>query len=395
MPIETPAQTAGNINRLADHTLGRYQGPEPFFSTTNTFAAPTAIRPNRPIPLARALESVQILIRGRLVIGTANYTAGVPEAPQTLLERIIIRGNHRQYGSQVPINISGATAFAWARLFQQKGNDLLFGTTRSADPGMPFVGTTGLTTGATGTYDFHIAYEVPVAPMLGMSPSGKRAMIPFLWREEDWGNTLLLQLDMGDRTSLGTPAGGTTTTWTAFGSATGVPTVEVFLNYSLMGAFARTGRNGLVVRSEDVVTPSLVAAATNAPLGTELRKQITTNIIVKSGIVLTGTSAGVNVFASLSDVQLDRTRVLADTKPIRDTGRNLSAKSYYGRMFNTIQPQGYLLLSFIEGGNPLLALRAEKIPGGSQFALYTDVLTADANNRQHVIQEQVYGGPYL
>ena len=387
--------TRGEWEALADITLGRYQGPEILFSQTTTLggtAGGTAevIRPANPVNLARPLESLEVVLRGRLVIGTANYTAGVPEAPQTLVERIVVRGNHRVWGSQVPIDISGASAFVWQRIFQQVGNTLLLGTTRSADPGQPFVGTTGMTTGATGTYDFEVHYRIPVWPLQW----SRRQAVPFLWRQEDWSNTLTMEITVGDRTSLGTPAGGTTTTWTAFGSASGSPSIEVFANYSLLGSFARSGVPGLVIRSEQVVTPALVSTTTNAQLGAELRKQITTNVVIKSGIRLTGTTSGVNVFASLSDVQLDRTRILVDQKPIRDIGRNYAAKNYYGSMFGTVIPQGYLLLSFTEGGNNLVALRGEKVPQGAAFVLNTDVLTADANNRQTLIQEQVYGGPF-
>jgi len=388
--------TPAEWDALADVTLGRFQGQEILWSTTTTLgglAGGTAevLRPSNPINLARPLESLEIVLRGRLVIGTAAYTTGVPEAPQSLIERIVVRGNHRVWGSQVPIDISGPTAFAWQRVFQPVGNTLLLGTTRSADPGQPFVQTTGLSTGAVATYDFEVHYRLPMWP----TQLARRQAIPFMWRQEDWGNTLQLEITVGDRTSLGTPAGTTTTTFTAFGSATGSPSVEVFANYGLNGSFARSGVPGLVIRTEQVVTPALVTAGvSNVQLGAELRKNITTNVLIKSGIRLTGTTAGVNVFASLSDVQLDRTRILVDQKPIRDTGRNQAQKNYYGSMFTTIIPQGYFLLSFVEAGNNMVALRAEKIPQGAQFALYTDVLTADANNRQTVVQEQVYGGPF-
>jgi hypothetical protein len=387
--------TAAEWQALADITLGRFQGPELLFSQTTTLGGTAGgvaetIRPANPINLARPLESLEIVLRGRLVIGTAAYTVGAPESPQTLIERIVVRGNHRVWGSQVPIDISGATAYVWPRIFQPVGNNLLLGTTRSADPGMPFVGTTGLTTGAVATYDFQCHYRIPVWPIQW----SRRQAIPFLWRQEDWGNTLQIEITVGDRTSLGTPAGGTTTTWTAYGSATGSPTVEVFANYSLLGSFARTGIPGLVVRTEQTVTPALTAVTSNVQLGAELRKQITTNVVVKSGIRLAGTTGGVTIFGSLSDVQLDRTRIVVDQKPIRDTGRNYASKNYYGSMYSTVIPQGYFLLSFVEAGNNQLALRSEKIPQGAAFTLTTDVLTADANNRQTVIQEQVYGGPF-
>lgn len=384
------------LQRAADETLGRFTGPVPFYSTTNTFAAPTTVRVPNPIPLAKSLESIIVVLRGRIVIGVANYTVGVPEAPQTLLERLTVRGTHTALGGQIPIDISGAMAFVWPQLVTPFGTSLRLGATyaRSADPGQPFAQTVGLTTGAQGTYDFEIVYQVPVGPFLGNGASEIRGLMPFLWRAEDWGDSLQLELQLGDRTSLGTPAGTTTTVWTAYGSAAGLPSVEVFLNYSLMGSFMSAGRSGFVVRSEQAVVPALVGVASDQQLGAFLRRAVTTQAIVKSGVVLTGTSAGVTVFASLSDLQLDRTRLVVDQKAIRDTARNYASKAYLQRMFGSVHPEGYFALAFVEAGNPLLALRLDQAPAGAQAMLRTDVLSASANNRQTVVQEHIIGGPF-
>lgn len=399
MPPLTPGQFASlrsdQRSRLVKYTLGRQQGPQLVYSTTNTFAAPTQITPNGPLPIARPVESLLIVLRGRVVIGTADYTAGVPEAPQTLVDRIVVTGTHKRYGYQTPISLTGATAFTWLRLFQPLGNDLVLGTTRSLDPGMPFVQTTGMTAMAQGTYDFMVCYEIPVAPFMGVGQTAKREQTAFLWRPEDWNNDLSLTLFLGDKTSLGTPAGGTTVTWTAFGSGAGTPSVEVFLNYSLLGDLRYVSGGGLCVRTEQLVAPALTAVATDIQLNTPgLQKAVTTNIVTKTGIVLTGTSGGVNVYASLSDVQLDRTRVLLDNKVIRDFGRNYAAKNYYGRQLSTVQPQGYFLTSFVEGGSVMTALRGDTAGPSANLYQKTDVLTANANNRQGFVQEIVLGGPF-
>lgn len=393
----TPAEARGLKRRAIASTLGRYSAPEFFYGTTHamTTGAINQTTVPRPLVLGRPAESISFEFLGRCVISGAAYTAGVPEAPFTLLENVTIRGTHRDWGSQVPINLSGAMAGVWPRLFQSQGNDLIIGTTRSADPGMPFVQTTGITGGATGTYDIRLMIEIPFGPLLGASPSAKQALLPFLWRPEDWGDSLQLSYIMGDQTSLGTPAGGTTVTWTALGSTSGSPTVNWYVNYTLLGDFARSGRSGLVMRTEYNATPYLTAVATQSQLGQQLAKQVTTNIVVKTGRSLAGTSGGVNVFASLSDVQLDATKLVLDNKRPRDTYSNLVDKNYTGRMFNTTQPQGHFLMTFVEGGNPLLAYRGDTVPPGSNLALYSDVDDANSANRQTIVQEQVFGGPYL
>lgn len=383
--------TADQLKQLADQVLGRYNGPEQLFAPQAvTMAAVQVVRPGNPIPLARALESIKVVWRGRLVIGTADYTAGVPEAPQSLIERIVIRGNHKVFSNQILLDVSGATMFAGMKCYSVRGNIAMNGTTLLGDLGSPLP-STGIAAGTQGTYDLEIHYEIPMAPW-GVWNAQQAA--PFLWREEDFGNSLQIEVTVGDRTSLGTPAGGSTTTWTAFGSAAGTPSVEFYGNYSMLGPLQGVGNNGIVLRSEINAAPFLVGVASRTQLGAQLRKVTTTNILIKSGIGLTGVSAGVNVFASLSDVQLTRTRLMAAQKAIKDMVANYATKAYYATKFGSFAPQGYLPFSFIEGGQVYAALRGTDMPDGAQFTIETDVLTANANNRQTILQEQIYGGPF-
>jgi hypothetical protein len=384
--------------RARREQLGRFTGPELFQSDSNaaTFAAgSTRTFLSNPVNLVRPLEFIEIVMRTRLTIGGASYTVGVPEAPQTLLERVRVSGTHKRWGNVTPINLAGATAFAWLRCFQGFGNDLIIGTTRSADPGMPFVQTTGLTGGAIGTYDVELHYHIPVGPLVGSSQSAKLSALPFLWNPDDWEDqSIQIELTWGDRTSLGTPAGGTTTAFTAFGSASGNPLAEIYLGYAQLKEWRHMGPRGLVIRSDRVVNPALTAVATGTEL-IRLAKQMTSSVLVKTGVILTGTTSGVNVFASLSDVQLDQIGIQLDNKELRATVRQLAWKNYVSRMFNTIIPQGYFVLPFVESGNVQNLFRGDKVAGGANLAVVCDVLTASADNRQHVVQEQIYGGPFL
>jgi hypothetical protein len=385
-----PLDPASAVNQLAEKVLGRYGGPELIYSTTTTMAGVANIRPNNPIPLSRALESLHVIWRGRLVIGTADYTNGGPESPQTLIERIVVRGNHRRWNNQVLVDISGATAFASLRCYQARGNVALNGTTLVGDLSSPLP-STGINAGTQGTYDLEIHYEIPAAPWGAWNA---RMAVPFLWREEDFGNSLQIEITVGDRTSLGTPAGTSTTTWTAFGSAAGAPSIEIYGNYAMMGPLQGVGDNGIVLRTEMIASPSATGIASGTQLGAQLRKAVTTNLLLKTGIIRTGTTAGVNIFASLSDVQLNRTRIMAAQKSIKDLRNNYATKAYYATKFGAYAPQGYLPLSWIEGGSIYAALRAQDMPDGAQFSIETDVLTASADNRQQWVQEMVYGGPF-
>lgn len=378
--------------------LGRTTGAELF--TQVNFVAGQQTNINRNMSLQRPLEEILLRFKGRVVIGTANYTAVAAEAPQSILNRIRIFGTWRN-GQQVPLDISGATLFAAGRMYDPFGNSLFIGNappTRQADPSIPF-GQVGTTFGNTGTYDLDIFYRIPMAPFL---PHAARAAAsyPFWWLPEDWNDSLQIVINFGDNTSFGTPAGGTTVAFTAFGSGAGSPTVDVILVYAQLSKVRGSYHSAIVMRNEQQIVGGVVGAAGNNIQLIPLSKQKITNITVKTGQVLTGTSGAAFVYASLTDTLLDQTQVIADKTTIRNTYSNQSSKEEQARRWSSIQPQGYLNFSFIDGANPRACFRADNpavVGPGATFALFTSVVTPGANPACSIIQEQIYsqqGDPF-
>jgi len=200
-------------------------------------------------------------------------------------------------------------------------------------------------------------------------------------------------LKWGDATALGDTGGAATVAFTAFGSGSGNPRLNVYVNYSLLGQFANRMRGGVIVRNENPLI-SQTALGTGVRLSL-LQKQITSNVVIRTGTIQTANlTAGVTTLAALSDRQLDRTMINVDNKPVRNNQNNLVEKSYYERMWNTRHPAGYLDLSFIEGQNILLSYRGDGLQGGSTFEVDSDVISSSSNNRQFMVQEMVYGGPF-
>jgi hypothetical protein len=381
------AEQARQMLRASGVLLGRTQGPELFDSTT--FAA-SGIYNSRPINIDRPISEGWFELRYRITVAGAPYAAVSPEAPQNFLQQIIINGQHRDFGGVVPINISGATAYAWPYLFTPGagGGEIIINGVRAANPGRPFVSPF---TGAVGTYDIIQTFRLPFGPCLGNATTAKRAAMNFLLQGLDWGNSLRLQLRFGDASAFGDPTGATVT-FSGFGGA-GNPTLNVHFVYAILGELRNRMRSGLVFRNENTLT-TFTAAANNQRLQ-DLSHQITTNVVIKSGLVqATGLTAGVDTFASLSDVQLDRTQIIADNKAIRDNQSNFCSKAYYEGMFGGVIPTGYFVQSFIDSQNPLTAFRGDGLSGGAQFMLQSDVLTASANNRQKFVQEYIQGGPF-
>jgi len=376
----------------ANSVIGRFQGPELFHSQSVDLNTPTTVQVPRVLNLTRPLAEILIDLRFRAAVTVANFTDVGTEAPQNILQRVRLQGIHRKFGAVTPIDMSGATAWIWPRLFQEEPGYLQINGTRPAVPTVPFTETFAGTTAAS-PYDIILIYRIPLWPMMGQGASVKRQSSAFFYMPQDWADSLQLRLDFGDESALGDPTGATVA-FTSFGSGAGLPTLSVHLNYAILGQVANgMNNNGVTIRNEQLF--SAFTAIANKQRISVLQKQITTGCVIKGGITETGgQSAGVQTFESLSDVMLENTQILVDNKPIRNNNDNLVQKLYYGGMLNTVQPQGYLNLSFVEGQNALLSYRGDGLPAGSQFELVSDILTASANNRIALVQEMVYGGPF-
>lgn len=369
--------------------VGRNQGPEQFFQ--QAFVAlqspiiPKALNVNRPC------ERISIVWRGRIVIAGANYTAVAAEAPQTLLQRVRLTGTHAKYGSLTPVDLTGATIFALTRLFRQRTSSVYINGVRQGDPSVPFA-QVGATFGNIGTYDVEIYYDLPLVPIL--PPNSLPTLVPFHFMEKDWADTLQLQLFFGDLSSFGTPDALSTVAFTAFGSGAGTPTVTIFQNFAILGPIEDRINSAVVVRSEQTLTAPISAVQNNTRL-ILLQKQKTTNIIFKTGTLLTGTSPGVSVFATLRDDMLNFTQPIVDNKPIRNNQDNGMEKEYAGYAFDTVLPGGYNNFTFVDSVNPLTYYRGDLLAGGSTFELDTNVVVAPANAAVNVLQEQVVGDPVI
>ncbi len=386
------------LGYFANAYLGRSQGPEPFFSFTHPTVASQAQVVEFSVPktlnLNRPLEGFLIRYAARVDITTANYTAVAAEAPQTIIQRIRVNGVYKGT-TLTPIDISGATAFVMPRLFGLRGNSAYIqigagAMTRQADPSVPFQ-QVGANFGNIATYELDLWYFVPVYPLVA---KGRRAMdqTPYLWQPADWGDTIQIRITLGDRTSFGTPAGGTVVNMTAPNSGAGQPLVEIYPCYQILGAPFRSGfRTAVLIQNEQSIVSGMTAIANNVRI-MPLQKQITPYIVLKTGRRLTGTSAGVDVFSDLRDTLLNRTFPIVDNRQLRTVLTNASVKEFSGFNGQTILPEGYNLFNFIESQTARTAFRADVqtvVGGASAYDLMTDVAETNADNLVNVLQGQI------
>jgi hypothetical protein len=378
--------TAGQVARL----LGRNQGPEFFFQQAWTPLQTVQIPKN--VNLNRPLERITIRLDARITVSGADMATVFPEALQSLIQQIQLQGQHRVYGALVPLQLTGSDVFAWPALFKTRGCAIIINGVRVNPLGVPN-GLPLATFGAVGTYDVQIFWDIPLVPVLPVA--AKLNAVPFLYMQSDWGDTLNLQLTMGDASSLGVLGGGGAITFTALNSNAGNPQFFVYTNYEILGALANQFTTAVTIRAiQQVPQGNITAASANLVKLAQLQKYKTLNAVLKSGLLAANTSPGVSVYSALSDVIFDQTQIRVDNKAIRNNLSNATYKEYLAFAFDAIsQPQGYLPMSFVDSLNPRTAFDGDKVSAGSTYEVDSQILAGNGANFAEVIQEYFQGIP--
>ena len=378
--------TPGAVARL----LGRNQGPEFFFQQAWTPLQTVQIPKN--VNLNRPLERIILEWVGRITIDTADMDSVFPEALQSMIQQVQLQGQHRVYGALVPIQLTGADIFAWPALFKSRGCKILINGVQVDPLGIPN-GLPLATFGAIGTYDIKIIWQIPLVPVLPVA--AKLNAVPFLYMQQDWADTLNLQLVMGDASSLGVVTGGAVVSFHAFGSTEGNPQFFVYTNYEILGALADKLTTATTIRAiQQVPQGNISAPAANLVKLAQLQKYKTLNAVLKSGLLAAGTSPGVQVYSALSDVIFEQTQIRVDNKAIRNNLNNIVYKDYLAYAFDAIsQPEGYLPMTFVDSMNPRTAFDGDKVSGGSTYEVDSQIVTGNAANYAEVIQEYFQGTP--
>ena len=378
--------TPGHVSRL----LGRNQGPEFFFQQAWTPLQTVQIPKN--VNLNRPLERLTIRLDARINIGGADMASVFPEALQSLIQQVQLQGQHRVYGALVPLQLTGSDIFAWPSMFKTRGCRIIINGVRVNPMGKPN-GLPLATFGVIGKYDVQIFWDIPLVPVLPVA--AKLNSVPFLYMQQDWGDTLNLQLTMGDASSLGVLGVGGSVTFTALKSDAGNPQFFVYTNYEILGALADKLTTAVTIRAiQQVPQGNITAASANSVKLAQLQKYKTLNAVLKSGTLAAGTSPGVQVYSALSDDIFEQTQIKVDNKPIRNNLSNSTYLEYLGFAFDAIsQPEGYLPMTFIDSLNPRTAFDGDKVSAGSTYEVDSQILLGAGTNFAEVIQEYFQGTP--
>ena len=347
--------------------------------------------------LSLPIRGLRFTVKGRLVVGTAAFTTPYPEGFLGVLSNITFQGtNARQKGNVNLYNIDSATLWVMQHHFDFRMAQFDISTgggaiTEQAIPDTPMPAGYN-PTGSTGTFDFRVVVDMPFYPF--GAPQGVRPQ--FLVRNEEWKDSLRLtglfstQAGAGATGFLGVSAGTTTTTWSSYGSGTGLPTIDVYSLPMIMGLDIKDQVvPGFMTRIAQPINTPLQSAGSQIVL-LNLQKQPTTRVFFKTG---TSTVPNGNpAFATLSDVNVTALGILlGGNRNVRNLVDIFAHKEELVELYPHGPIAGYNAFDFIGSGNPDSAYPGDQIGDGTTFQIVGNVAGV-ANGYGIIVQEQALYG---
>lgn len=337
------------------------------------------------VDLTLPIRGFRFVIKGRVTVGTAGYSAVNPESLLNLISNLTIKGSNTRINSNVTLNsLDLASLFGFQSLTATNFKaSIIVNNSLVARAGLPYANIAAL--GSTGNYDFIITIDVPTAPF-GASPG----VVPqWLIRQSEWKDSVNFSFtfpSIADNAAnaLGTSAATTTTAISALGSSTGNMTVDIYSLPVIMGSAQNSVVPGVLSRVTSPIDSILQATKNNAKL-LVMEKQATSRVYAKIGV-----AASSPIFTSLSDAILTAVGIQVGTsKNVRDKldiyAHRAEAVDHYGAP----PIQGYYVLDFLQSGNPDSAYAADSVLGdGQTFNLIGDVTQA-SNAAGLILQEQI------
>lgn len=391
------------LSKQIARELYRPNGPKVITLGTSTPSLATGgqLAFNQQVDLSLPIRGIQLIFKGRVVVVGALASVN-PEGFPAFLNNVTIQGvNARQQGNLTLWSASLADIIVMSHLTSPNRGMATYsinsgtGLTVEPPPSTPFPPSWN-PTGTAGTYDFIIVTNIPFAPFalngFGKSPF---ATPLFAVRNEEWKDSLqiLLQfIGQGNGAvagALGMGVAGSTFTFSAFGSATGSPTVDLYSLPMLSGLTAKDSYLPGVVSRVTYPISNILQNAGNQVTIANLQKQPSPRLYAKFGT----TNPGSVAFATLSDTNVTSIGIqLGGNRSIRNLVDVNAHKNVVTDEYGSNPVQGWNLLDFIQNGNYDSSFPGQDIGDGASFQLQANV-TGVANAQGNIIQEQMLHTP--
>lgn len=378
--MNTGLQKAANVYRP--------QGPKQV-SVGNTWSKGTQINLTGQVDLSTPIVALRVVCSGRLAVTTANYTSVKPEQLLNLIKEIRIQGtNTRQNGNVTLFDMDMASWLGFKSLFNRRAYSYYVSKAGAAltinpIPSTPYVGA-GFD-GTVNNFDFRIVFDIPFYPL----ESGDGFRPGWSLRSSEWKDSLQLQFTFASladnaENEVGVSAGTSVTTLSAFNSASGSPTLDIYSIPSIMGLdLAPTVLPGVLSRVTQPVSATVQTSGTNVPIIQQLQKQLTGRLLFKTGVSTLSPD-----FSSLSDGILTSTGItVGANRAVRNLVDSFSHKEEWCNEYHVDPIQGYMGFDFLQSDNPFSAYPGGAVGAGATFQFVANIVGA-ANQQCLVMQEQ-------
>jgi hypothetical protein len=400
--VASAATTRSPTMRALMSRITRDQGPE--YEQTMSYinvtqqTLPTALKTDRKIAF------YLLHVKGRITVGASPVTfrSGPPLLGTplfSLIQNFQIHGQHQRFGAQTPIVMRGESAAEFFTLMWPNYEPFYRVSINGGTP----VSQGALSGLANATNDFEFVLPIPLFPV-GINPAEQSF---WAYHGPDWAGNLYIDVLPADPTALGVTLASLANSGnvTAYNSSSGNGTIDIMSERPLLTkTLAANIRPGITFRTTNSQQPTAVAngssaAGSAADIFDAIVGKDTTRFFVKAGTQLSGTSANVVVYGSLSDQIFTQTFFSLDSRTLRFQGANRDSclQDNMARAYGRAIPIGYKVLDFIQnrGGGPSNAkasFPSTKMTAARKFQVNADTTSA-SNQIAEVVQENLLGRP--
>lgn len=350
----------------------------------------------RDLPLTRLL----VAFEGRVVVAAHSAGNYFPEAPATLIRNFTLTGTKVTGGGSITLlNIRGEEAHRMTRFFDTY---IPVGVDVAALPG---AGGTAfpapLAATANGTFDFRVYYLLPIAPRYMVIKDEVQGVLdPSIFSQLN----LLVTFGAGSSAASGANganlAGGLGTdtfALTAFGSATGSPTVRV-TRFSPLAQGLPINRFHYTRLSKQINMNSLAAAANDTKITdlnagnrvTRIQLRQYAETVGQPGQIDQAAGASLARIGDNSNAGLFRVRLkLNGSEKYRAFWPDLQETNRQQYDLTTLMPQGYGIVDFSDRASADSAFDTRGFGAAAvRWELFGDWTGIGAQDRLDVMQEE-------